>query len=154
MNEPAESAAPLTCPMCGKTVTPMENLCPGCGESIQKAKPSDVARDRLLCYLVGGFTGLMTGGMLINCVMLQFEVIRLWYEVSVPIAMDNRDTMTVIMFFVSVWLWGVPLLRVVTHDPTSYGKENVPSRWRIFWRTQSALSLAVVLVCLITWAAS
>lgn len=144
--------------MCGKTVTPMENLCPGCGEPIPKANVPDVARDRMLCYLVGGFTGLMTGGMLINCVMLHFQVLRessQGHSVTIHLGTLDRDIMMIFTFIASVWLWGPPLLRVAIHDPKSYGKAKIPSRWRLFWQTQVAmyaLSVAFVLLCLVTCA--
>lgn len=156
MTDPVTLDTPLICPMCGHHLTSTNISCPTCGEPIRPATMLDVTRDRSLSFLTGLISLLITAGCVARCIDLQFQ---LWQRGNHPIerhiASLNRDVMLLFTLFVSAWLWGPPLLRVAIHDPKSYGKEKVTSRWRVFWQTQIAmyaLSVAFVLLCLVTCA--
>lgn len=146
----------MLCPMCGQSVAITENDCPACGEPIQKVKLPVIARDRMLSYLSGGITTLITGGMLVNWIMLERDIAQHnANQIEQHHAALASGIMMGLTFVVSAWLWAPPLIRVAIHDPKAYGKEKVPSRWRLFWQTQLtmyALSVALVLLCLVTCA--
>lgn len=138
--------------MCGELVAVAYRQCPACGEPLLPPLPVVNRRDQGLALGIGGLSTAITGYFVWQAID---ALAWMNHPLRGPHAEMHRDIALFTAAFVTLWLWGLPIVAVLVGDPRALKKGIVVSGWRLFWQTQGimyAISVAFVLLCLVTCA--